>query len=123
METLKVGEQVAQGDVFITALGKIGEMKLPSNSKMEEMQPKDGKIIVAYGEATGHHHYLPSEKVEARRVTSPDGNEAIILKVLDAVEIRHQQHGPIKLTPQYYLVENQIFTKPNGALWMAAQAD
>ena len=62
-----------------------------------------GRITLALGEATGHHHtvYADAETdkfPEAEFFEEPDGRR--VLLALKPCVLRHQEHGPITLDPQ-----------------------
>lgn len=46
--------QAYQGDIVIMAL----PAKFPAISRAREIAPRDGRLILAEGEATGHHHAI-----------------------------------------------------------------
>ena len=61
-----------------------------------------GRIILAHGEVTGHCHEVMTEaqsmptEQEAQYFDGPEGRELIILA---PCVLRHQEHGPIALSP------------------------
>ena len=63
-----------------------------------------GRIILAEGEATGHCHEVltpdaeaPPGMASAQFFEEPDGRR--VLLVLEPCVLRHQEHGPLMLTP------------------------
>lgn len=63
-----------------------------------------GRIILAHGEVTGHAH----EVVAVATGLPPDGEAAMFVELADGTrelmvlatcELRHQEHGPIALSP------------------------
>jgi hypothetical protein len=59
--------------------------------------PKDAKKIpmrpLALGEATGHHHSLVCEEVDAVEMYEKDG-ETYVRIVGDGAAVQHQEHKP-----------------------------
>lgn len=77
-----------QGDVLIKKVASI-----PKNT--QKINPKNGRYILAEGEATGHTHAIcDTEKVE---MFEKDGRLWVGIK--EEVEIKHEEHGKIKLPP------------------------
>ncbi len=88
-----------QGDVLLMRLPE-----LPSEAVM--VAPSGPRVILAYGEATGHHHSLAASSARLHTVpgTKP-GTQATILEVADALaELVHQEHAPIPLERGAYAV-------------------
>jgi hypothetical protein len=85
-----------QGDVLIEAVAK-----LPAN--VTRQKADNGRIILAHGEATGHHH---SVDIDAADWWKTEGGEQFLtVKTQTAVE--HQEHAPIALPPGNYRVRRQ----------------
>lgn len=100
-------DQYFQGDVMFTRVAKA-----PKAAQPVEM-PGD-RIVLALGEATGHHHSLPKARgvalLEAPERTKED--ELLNVRFLQIMEgatatITHQEHGPITLTPGTWRVSQQ----------------
>jgi hypothetical protein len=87
-----------QGDVLIQRVGKIpGQLK--------RQKPIGGRIILAYGEVTGHHHSI---KADAADWWKRDGDESEqFVTVHEPTEVVHQEHSPIALSPGRYRVLRQ----------------
>jgi hypothetical protein len=85
-----------QGDVLIE--------KVDSYEVAEIVQPVDGRIILAHGEATGHHHSLPCADVADASI---DETGAIFLRAIRETVVTHQEHAPITLEPGSYRVTRQ----------------
>ena len=87
--------QIRQGDVLINAI-----TALPQNLKC---YPRiNGRLILAEGEVTGHAHAIVEE---CESYIDIDGN--IYLSVEEDVEIQHEEHGTLVLTPGLYIVPKQ----------------
>jgi hypothetical protein len=86
-------KQYRQGDVFV-AQAKAAEG--------EPVPAQDGRLILAAGEVTGHHHAVPS--AEAAMVAK--GAERF-LRVPKLTTLAHEEHGPIQLPGGTYEVTIQ----------------
>jgi len=85
--------------------------------------PRDaGRIVLAYGEVTGHAHAIPSLHaslyLDDSTVAAPDAMQAIarlggglipdrVLKADAAVRLLHEEHAPIDLPAGSYIVRIQ----------------
>ena len=91
-----IKNQKAQGDVLLTPVG--GE--IPARAMKREGR------TVAYGEATGHHHWLTAGDIyvmdDRMWVVVPEGG----------AELRHPEHGVIWLDPGTYQVDLQVEVDP-----------
>ena len=89
--------QIRQGDVFLEKIES-----LPNGLKPVKQKKK--KIILAYGEATGHHHAIEEiEKVDS--FIDADGN--LYLDIKEDTVLTHQEHSEIKLPVGVYVVTTQ----------------
>lgn len=96
-------KQALHGDVIIE---KIDE--LPCDFESLELEPKG---VLAYGEVTGHSHKL------FRMTDSPIAGAAFdlrvtkdgvrLLKVVEPIEVRHQEHDPRVIPPGVYKIRIQ----------------
>jgi len=85
-----------QGDVLIEQVAK-----LPKNLKRQAGE--NGRIILARGEATGHHH---SVNIDAADWWKSDSGEQF-LTVEKQAEVTHQEHDALVLLPGNYRVRRQ----------------
>lgn len=90
--------QARQGDVFIIACDEI--------DKNAEELPRDEqkRIVLAYGEVTGHAHAIKEDT--ARWYRSPT-NSSVFLEVIETVNLVHEEHTKITLPPGNYRVIRQ----------------
>lgn len=86
-----------QGDVLIEKISTI-----PYD--VQKQKPIEGRIILAYGEATFHHHSLEMDAADWWKDEN-SGDQFIAVKNPTAVV--HQEHAPIALTPGNYRVRRQ----------------
>jgi hypothetical protein len=85
-----------QGDVLIEQIAK-----LPGALKRQK--PENGRIILAHGEATGHHHSIGIDSADWWKNA---GGEQFLSVRTDAA-VQHQEHAPIMLPPGSYRVRRQ----------------
>lgn len=91
-----------QGDVLIERVNSI--------PKTAKKQPKQ-KIILAHGEATGHHHAI-EERDPADWWKEEDGTQYVNAR--GVVEVTHQEHSTIKLPIGKYRVTRQVEYSPEA---------
>ena len=93
---------VRQGDVGIVAVAA-----LPKTAKADTPR-QDDKVILAWGEVTGHHHRIESASGRCELLTDPATNERF-LRIMDAsgVDLVHEEHAAITLPPGIYRVIQQ----------------
>ena len=92
----KILKNFRQGDVLIEAVTDIPNGLAKQN--------KQSRIILAHGEATGHHHSLDMSAADWWK-DEKSGDQFIAVK--HQTEIVHQEHAPIALTPGNYRVRRQ----------------
>jgi len=102
-------KQYRQGDVLIVQCDP---------SKLEGTKEKardNGRIVLAYGEVTGHAHAIHSQKATQ---FYKEGDENFmsggtsLLKVDQQVTLTHEEHDPIDLPPGTYEVRRQHEYQP-----------
>ena len=96
-----------QGDVAFWAVEA-------APGKCSRVQASNGRLIVARGEATGHHHSFAPADVELYeaepgvpfRVEMPDGTlaDALFAKVLRDAPLEHQEHDTVVVPKRSYWV-------------------
>lgn len=84
-----------QGDVLIYKADEV-----PAN--MKPVKPRNGRLILAEGEATGHHHSVDSNVAELYS----DGAKMVMV-VSEPTTVDHQEHGAIEINPGTYWVIRQ----------------
>lgn len=82
-------DQYQQGDVILRRITKI-----PTTAVLKQ---HGGKIILAHGEVTGHHHAV--EDADAELIAE---GERMLLRITKTTQLTHQEHGPISLSPGLY---------------------
>lgn len=92
--------QVRQGDVFIERIES-----LPA--ELQELPRDRGRIVLAYGEVTGHAHAIRDDGATLFFGKSNAANEDRFLRVLRPVSLLHEEHAKISLEPGLYRVRRQ----------------
>ena len=85
-----------QGDVLIERISTI-----PKTAK--KTVSINGRIILAHGEATGHHHSVDADAADWWK--TEEGDQFVTVK--EPTEVVHQEHAPIPLAPGKYRVRRQ----------------
>jgi hypothetical protein len=83
----------------------VATSSIPAAAKTEV--PRDnGRIVLAYGEVTGHAHAIHDSG--AVLLAAPD-TEDRFLRIMDAsgVSLTHEEHATIALPPGDYIVRRQ----------------
>lgn len=79
-----------QGDVLLVSVAEV-----PAGA--EDITPRAGPVVLAYGTSTGHSHALPRDG--ARLLAS--GDRRLLVLERDT-ELRHEEHDAIKLPAGVY---------------------
>ena len=105
-----------QGDVAIIAT------KDRDCSKLQAVPRDAGRIVLAYGEVTGHAHAIPSPHaslyLDDSTIAAPDAMQEIarlggglipdrVLRADQPVRLLHEEHAPIDLPAGSYIVRIQ----------------
>ena len=85
-------KQYRQGDILLVSTNDALQTENP-------VKPQRGKVIVAFGEVTGHHHALPAEDVTAYQV-----GERMQLVVAKTTSLAHQEHATIEVAAGTYWI-------------------
>ena len=99
---IKSGQSIRQGDVL---LERVRRRTLPKGTFQA---PRQGRLILAYGEATGHHH---SVAVADGELVETEAHE-VFLRIMRATTIDHQEHGSLALDRGVYKVTIQQEYQP-----------
>lgn len=108
-------EMYRQGDVLLVRVDS-----LPRGAKDET---PDDRIVLAYGEVTGHAHAI----YEPQTKTKPEGKAKIwdagaerYLQVLEKTQLKHEEHSAIDLLPgNYRVVRQREYDPAIHARWVA----
>lgn len=94
---LQVGDFIRQGDVGLIYLG---DLDTPIPSPQMERQ---GDVILALGETSGHAHRIKDRAVEMFGDT-----EVLFIRVIDTGKISHEEHDTHTLPAGVYQIARQI---------------
>ena len=105
-----------QGDVLL----------IPTQSNVDgswrEVEPDNGRVILAYGEVTGHAHGLSQRAARLFRRPDSMGEEwrdDALLVISQPTALAHEEHAPIALEPGNYLVRRQREYTPEAPVTVA----
>ncbi len=90
-----------QGDVLLIAVAAIPE-------KTKAVPRENGRVVLAHGEVTGHHHSIVERDVEL--VTTQEADELRVwlsVTTAEPVPLTHQEHDTITVEPGFYEVRRQ----------------
>ncbi len=85
------------GDVLIVAVDEI-----PDGAK--KASGKNGKIILAWGEATGHHHAIAADPWAQGFMVKDE----LYLNLKKPAKLTHQEHATIELPKGKFRVIHQV---------------
>lgn len=88
-----------QGDILLVAVPEAPEGK--------RVKAEQGRLILARGEVTGHHHSVAVQDAELIEAA-----EGVFLRIMNATTLDHQEHGSITLAPGDYRVGRQREYQP-----------
>jgi hypothetical protein len=99
-------EQIRQGDVLVHKVDDNFAMNFHKAVEKGEVEvvnaTEDGRLILAEGEATGHHHAI---RADAAKMFMYNG--MMILQILALTKLFHEEHNAIDLDPGLYQVVRQ----------------
>lgn len=94
-----------QGDLLIERIHAIPT----TTASLVERARDDGRLILAYGEVTGHSHQIADtiDAPSAAIYDDPSDPGAFFLRVASATGLVHDEHARIDLAPGEYRVTRQ----------------
>jgi len=96
---------IRQGDVFLIEVSAVPEGTSP-------VARDNGKLVLAYGEVTGHSHVIDSPT--ATLLTTADNER--FLRLVTAAPLVHEEHATIQVAPgDYRVVIGREFTDDMAA--------
>jgi hypothetical protein len=99
--------QFRQGDVLLNTIGR-----LPAGAALAHQGTVPGRVVLAYGEATGHHHSLDLSDGRIALFHDPAGGAYLVVAEGPAVALEHQKHDTIMLPPGIYQMPVQVEYTP-----------
>jgi hypothetical protein len=102
---------IRQGDVLV--------MSVPKGMTSGEIIPRDnGRIVLAYGEVTGHAHAIFDREAELYAI--PSTNDRFLrIMAASGVELRHEEHASILLPAGDMIVRRQREYTPDAIRFVA----
>lgn len=110
-------QQIRQGDVALEPVSKLPE-------GCTEIPNDRGRIVLAYGEVTGHAHAIADHRPQqrageiaeaaiarARLLRAPSGDR--YLEVKETVHLTHEEHTAHALLPGIYKLPTQVEYTPS----------
>ena len=97
-----VGSIYRQGDILLRRVRAIPEGLA--------VVPRDaGRIVLAYGEVTGHAHAISAPEVEATLLSASENRR--FLRLMRDVDLRHEEHATIDLPAgDYEVIQQRVWT-------------
>lgn len=108
-------QKYQQGDVLLVAVTKRVESDIKTECKIEKGGDKEGKVILALGEATGHHHRFELNKLDSgvsvstlhERYGGYGGggykrDASYYLIEGGSATLYHEEHNPLTVPPGLY---------------------
>ena len=105
-------QKYQQGDVLLVAVTKRVESDIRSECKIETGGDKDGKVILALGEATGHHHRFELNKLDPgvtistlhERYGGRVYRDSLTYYLVEGgpATLYHEEHNPLTVPPGLY---------------------
>lgn len=90
---------VRQGDVLLVPVEALPEDATEA--------PRDkGRLVLAYGEVTGHAHVIDAPPETATLFTTADN--ARFLRILAVSDLVHEEHGTVTVEPGIYRLPPQV---------------
>lgn len=86
-----------QGDVLMLAAKQI-----PSDAV--DITPKNDRVVIKHGEATGHAHAFYRQPV--RLYETP--KEERFLRVVETSYLKHEEHSTVEVPPGIYKLPSQV---------------
>ena len=94
---------VRQGDVLLVPVARVPEGRA--------VLAEEGRLILARGEKTGHHH-----SVASRDAALVEAAEGIFLRIMAPTPLEHPEHAPVRLEPGAFRVVTQREYSPQEIL-------
>jgi len=99
-----------QGDVLLI------EQPLPRSwlpARLSRVARDAGRLVLAYGEVTGHAHVIDAPEAEAVQLSDQDNGR--FLKLMSDAPLVHEEHDTIKVPKGTYRVVQQEQFVPDPA--------
>jgi len=105
---------IRQGDVLLVPLSRSQVISEGLTLRRGRAIPREEPgIVLAHGEATGHHHHVKSLHARFRTYGSGRTRRQILHVHKTGAQLEHQEHSAIALAPGKYEVRRQTeYTPP-----------
>lgn len=90
---------IRQGDILVVPCDTIPSTAVP-------VEPTNGRLIVALGEATGHHHSFP-HRPEIAMFREGGSGSGLYIKADAPIALEHQEHSALVIEKGTHRVINQ----------------
>jgi hypothetical protein len=94
--------QFRQGDVFLELIEDASSINLGERVPLDK-----GRVVLAYGEVTGHAHAISDRGAILFFGKDKAANQDRFLRVLRPVSLLHEEHSKIELPKGLYRVRRQ----------------
>jgi hypothetical protein len=99
---------IRQGDVLLVST----RQALPENAV--DVTPREGRVVLALGEVTGHAHAIYERGTQARpAVRLWEAGAERFLQVLTKTPLQHEEHSTLTLPPGLYRLPAQVEYTPD----------
>lgn len=104
-------KMVRQGDVLLRPVPGIPE-------GAEPLTREGGRVVLAFGEATGHAHAIAEPGAMLYEWPGPQSGAGRYLQVDVPVLLGHEEHTAIEVEPGFYeVIQQQVWT-PRGVRYV-----
>jgi hypothetical protein len=103
-EVKMIKDQIRQGDVLLQEVAQI--------DGKEVERAKGSSLVLALGEATGHHHRF--EESTAKMFRQDDGGGRVFALLEPGSKLVHEEHGPIEVLGRHYEQAQQVEYTPQA---------
>src|SRR6266568_8635268 len=101
-------KNIRQGDVLL----QLQNIKsVPAGAS--EIKPDGNRIVLAYGEVTGHAHAI-YENIDQVKMWAV--GKVKYLEVMARVTLKHEEHSPATIEPGIYKLPTQVEYTPQALL-------
>jgi hypothetical protein len=99
--------QARQGDVYLVRVDAI-----PAGCKEEDLS-NDSRVVLAYGEVTGHAHAIARDtETKALPVRAWSAGAERFIQVIEKTALKHEEHAAVPLDVGIYKVVHQVEYTP-----------
>lgn len=95
-----------QGDVMIRQVATI-----PTNASFKK---NEGRIVLAYGEVTGHAHAIAEHEAKEYTMQEAEGAVRRFLEVASGASVKHEEHATVELPSGFYEIIQQREYSPEA---------